>query len=180
MKMPTVDEQIEWVKTRLAFQLRELEARGNPRGPEQDFMQAILISLMQARGTLANNLCPDHRDKQTGKPCLACTIETLTRINMEYRVALEPMLEQHHVAADWAPSKMTGAVMRQSVEEIRGLMDHRGQFTPDGKRIPPKWKVVPIEPTAAMVQASIDAYYDTNNGMGGVVKAAIAAAPEIP
>lgn len=31
------------------------------------------------RGTLANNLCPDHRDKQTGKPCLACTIETLTR-----------------------------------------------------------------------------------------------------
>ncbi|MGN6313213.1 MAG: hypothetical protein ACTHMO_05555 [Rhodanobacteraceae bacterium] len=31
------------------------------------------------RGTLANNLCPDHRDKQTGKPCLACTIETLAR-----------------------------------------------------------------------------------------------------
>lgn len=30
-------------------------------------------------GTLANNLCPDHRDKQTGKPCLACTIEQLTR-----------------------------------------------------------------------------------------------------
>jgi hypothetical protein len=30
-------------------------------------------------GTLANNLCPDHRDKQAGKQCLACTIETLTR-----------------------------------------------------------------------------------------------------
>jgi len=29
--------------------------------------------------SLANNLCPDHRDKQAGKPCLACTIETRTR-----------------------------------------------------------------------------------------------------
>ena len=26
--------------------------------------------------SLSNNLCPDHRDKQVGKPCLACTIET--------------------------------------------------------------------------------------------------------
>jgi len=25
--------------------------------------------------SLANNLCPDHRDKQTRKPCLACEIE---------------------------------------------------------------------------------------------------------
>lgn len=24
-------------------------------------------------------LCPDHRDKQTGKPCLACTIEAAER-----------------------------------------------------------------------------------------------------
>ena len=28
-------------------------------------------------GTLANNLCPDHRDKQQGKLCLACRIEQL-------------------------------------------------------------------------------------------------------
>lgn len=33
----------------------------------------------QLQGSLANNLCPDHRDKQYGKPCLACTIETLER-----------------------------------------------------------------------------------------------------
>lgn len=33
----------------------------------------------QLEGSLANNLCPDHRDKQYGKPCLACTIETLER-----------------------------------------------------------------------------------------------------
>lgn len=33
----------------------------------------------QLESSLANNLCPDHRDKQYGKPCLACTIETLER-----------------------------------------------------------------------------------------------------
>jgi len=32
---------------------------------------------LKASGTLANNLCPDHRDKQVGKPCLACEIERL-------------------------------------------------------------------------------------------------------
>ena len=30
--------------------------------------------------SLANNLCPDHRDKQTGKSCLACEIEHLTAL----------------------------------------------------------------------------------------------------
>lgn len=29
------------------------------------------------RTSLANNLCPDHRDKQAGKPCLACVIEQM-------------------------------------------------------------------------------------------------------
>ena len=41
--------------------------------------RANRIHEIKNAGTLANNLCPDHRDKQTGKPCLACTIETLTR-----------------------------------------------------------------------------------------------------
>lgn len=35
------------------------------------------ILKLKAENTLANNLCPDHRDKQVGKPCLACTIEKL-------------------------------------------------------------------------------------------------------
>lgn len=26
-------------------------------------------------GTLANNLCSDHRDKQAGRPCLVCLLE---------------------------------------------------------------------------------------------------------
>jgi hypothetical protein len=49
-------------------------------------------------GTLANNLCPDHRDKQAGKICLACTIEraeaelaisreTIKRLNRRVQVA---------------------------------------------------------------------------------------------
>ncbi len=29
--------------------------------------------------SLGNNLCPDHRDKQAGKPCLACHVESLER-----------------------------------------------------------------------------------------------------
>lgn len=34
----------------------------------------------KAAGSLANNLCPDHRDKQAGKPCLACEIERLRNL----------------------------------------------------------------------------------------------------
>jgi len=45
----------------------------------QELERENAILEIKNRGTLANNLCPDHRDKQTGKPCLACTIETLTR-----------------------------------------------------------------------------------------------------
>ena len=32
---------------------------------------------LKCNNTLANNLCPDHRDKQGGKTCLACRIEEL-------------------------------------------------------------------------------------------------------
>jgi hypothetical protein len=47
--------------------------------------KAIRIVELKASGTLANNLCPDHRDKQTGKPCLACEVERLTRERDEAR-----------------------------------------------------------------------------------------------
>jgi hypothetical protein len=36
----------------------------------------IKILQLKCRWTLANSLCPYHRDKQVGKPCLACEIET--------------------------------------------------------------------------------------------------------
>lgn len=39
------------------------------------------LARLQAKcnNSLANNLCPDHRDKQAGKPCLACEIERITK-----------------------------------------------------------------------------------------------------
>ena len=39
----------------------------------------LAIASLKSATSLANNLCPDHRDKQVGKPCLACTIEILDR-----------------------------------------------------------------------------------------------------
>jgi len=33
---------------------------------------------LKCRNSLANNLCPDHHDKQAGKSCLACEIERRT------------------------------------------------------------------------------------------------------
>ncbi len=37
----------------------------------------VRVLTLKSETSLANNLCPDHRDKQKGKPCLACTIEEL-------------------------------------------------------------------------------------------------------
>ncbi len=42
----------------------------------------------KAATSLANNLCPDHRDKQAGKPCLACEAERLARELAAVREAL--------------------------------------------------------------------------------------------
>lgn len=39
----------------------------------------IRILRKKTENSLANNLCPDHRDKQRGKTCLACEIERLER-----------------------------------------------------------------------------------------------------
>jgi hypothetical protein len=44
-----------------------------------DVAKALKIEQLKASASLANNLCPDHRDKQSGKPCLACRIEQLER-----------------------------------------------------------------------------------------------------
>lgn len=44
---------------------------------------------LKAGCSLANNLCPDHRDKQTGRPCLACEIERLQRENKQLHDELD-------------------------------------------------------------------------------------------
>lgn len=44
---------------------------------ENSALRKVLV--MKNNTSLANNLCPDHRDKQQGKPCLACEIERLQK-----------------------------------------------------------------------------------------------------
>lgn len=39
----------------------------------------LRIAELKNKASLANNLCPDHRDKQAGKQCLACIIEKAER-----------------------------------------------------------------------------------------------------
>lgn len=40
----------------------------------------LTIERKKNESSLAHNLCPDHRDKQQGKSCLACEIERLARL----------------------------------------------------------------------------------------------------
>lgn len=46
---------------------------------------------VKCRSSLANNLCSDHFDKQTFKPCLACTVETLEKQLAEAKSKIEVM-----------------------------------------------------------------------------------------
>lgn len=59
---------------------------------------------LKTSGTLANNLCQDHRDKQTGKPCLACEIERLQK-----KLAHTPPvgLRQAGWVQEWEPGRFT-------------------------------------------------------------------------
>jgi len=80
-------QELETLNRELDFKLhdQELLAKANAEHASQrgqrvrELERENEILTIKNRGTLANNLCPDHRDKQIGKPCLACTIETLTR-----------------------------------------------------------------------------------------------------
>lgn len=44
----------------------------------------IKILRLKNQHSLANNLCPDHRDKQAGKKCLACEIEVLRNLTISF------------------------------------------------------------------------------------------------
>ena len=47
------------------------------------------IFKVKTANSLANNLCPDHRDKQAGKLCLACEIDRLQAENKTFLEALK-------------------------------------------------------------------------------------------
>lgn len=50
---------------------------------QQIYANEVKILRAKTSGTLANNLCSDHRDKQVGKPCLACEIEHLEKVSAQ-------------------------------------------------------------------------------------------------
>jgi hypothetical protein len=80
-----------------------------------DKLEAKLrIAELKNKGTLANNLCPDCRDKQVGKPCLACTIQSL-----EAKLAAAPQLiellrEMVFLADEYSDSFDVGDEMNQN------------------------------------------------------------------
>jgi hypothetical protein len=45
-----------------------------------DLARKLAVADKKNQHSLVNNICPDHRDKQQGKPCLACEIENAERI----------------------------------------------------------------------------------------------------
>lgn len=49
--------------------------------------KAHQIAHLKAGASLANNLCQDHRDKQAGKPCLACELESAESSAMKWENA---------------------------------------------------------------------------------------------
>ena len=70
-------------QTRQVANLKEdFEAMARTAGLQAEQIAALTkqnkILEIKNKGTLTNNLCPDCRDKQAGKPCLGCTIQTLT------------------------------------------------------------------------------------------------------
>ena len=68
----------------------------------------LKVAEFKNRTSLANNLCPDHRDKQAGKPCLACTVEKLetdlaaSRAEvLALREALHPLADRWNSSPEW-------------------------------------------------------------------------------
>ena len=55
----------------------------------EDLQKQLAIATVKNRTSLANNLCPDPRDKQFGKPCLACTIEQIQYSNANLVLQLQ-------------------------------------------------------------------------------------------
>ena len=53
------------------------ERLAGAEGERDEALRKLKIESKKSSHSLANNLCPDHRDKQLDKPCLACGIEHL-------------------------------------------------------------------------------------------------------
>lgn len=86
--------------------------------------------IVKCRGSLANNLCPDHRDKQSGKTCLACEIDRLTKENEcldKSLVMLEADRDSHRKARGTLATDLTNLADGKDVvtflaERVRVLL----------------------------------------------------------
>lgn len=89
----------------------------------------LIIADLKNSHSLANNLCPDHRDKQIGSPCLACSVETLER-KLATEHARYIAAEQSAVTAVQA---QTIIGLREKLDAVRELVasviDPDGQFS---------------------------------------------------
>jgi hypothetical protein len=68
----------------------------------------LKIANLKNASSLANNLCPDHRDKQKGRPCLACEIDRLERD-----------LAQTRLERDAARNVLARAIDRERLANMR-------------------------------------------------------------
>ncbi|MFH2073912.1 MAG: hypothetical protein ABIJ57_01005 [Pseudomonadota bacterium] len=78
-----------------AVVLRQQETIDSLMAQNQQWKKESRVLVIKNAGTLANNLCPDHRDKQTGKPCLACEIERLTALAYERQEIIKEQTQEN-------------------------------------------------------------------------------------
>ena len=82
-----------------------------------------LIAELKNQGTLANNLCSDHRDKQVGQPCLACTIEHERKA---WKEAKAQALHNHNECQRWfhkskAAEQRLAGMVEQCANELHRI-----------------------------------------------------------
>lgn len=92
--MRTEREIIDQYSTELTATIAAVTAE------RDELRRKLHIEELKNRHSLANNLCPDHRDKQAGKPCLACSIETDRRLLGEHQVEISRLLTALEMVRD--------------------------------------------------------------------------------
>lgn len=68
------------IKINVAARGKEFDRAESLKKEVERLTRMVRIAEAKNQNSLANNLCPDHRDKQQGKPCLACEIERLRKV----------------------------------------------------------------------------------------------------